>query len=222
MNTQLRSIRQKKRELYIVSGADNEKYRQMTDAELILACQQRLDGSIDQLLSRHRKTIKNLLYKLAPDFADTSDIAQEVCIRVWHSIGQLRNPAAFRSWLRQIVTNLFYDELRKRPQDIQIVSVDEPLGTMGQTNLHTLEIPDMSRQPEEMLLQRELSVVIIDAMKQIPKPFRQAIMLRDLEGLSYEQIADKTCTEVGTVKSRICRARKRIQQLLKSYVKTCA
>src|SRR5579884_2512762 len=84
-----------------------------TDAELILLCQNKNPRAFEELIRRHQRTVYALLYRLAPDWTDTSDLAQEVFIRMWRSIGNLRNPSAFRSWLSQIVTNLFYDELRK-------------------------------------------------------------------------------------------------------------
>src|SRR3990167_5728014 len=93
----------------IVGGS----YIGTSDSELILLCQQKNSRAFEELIRRHQRTVYALLYRLAPDWSDTSDLAQEVFIRMWRSIRNLRNPAAFRSWLSQIVTNLFYDELRK-------------------------------------------------------------------------------------------------------------
>jgi RNA polymerase sigma-70 factor (ECF subfamily) len=160
-----------------------------------------------------------LLYQLAPDWEDTSDLAQEVFIRVWRSINNLRNPASFRGWLTQIVTNLFYDELRKRPRRLPTVSMDDSHGGEdGESDGSTRDIPDTGILPDEKILNKEISEVIRQAMLRLPEQFRTAIVLREVEGLSYDEIAVITQTEMGTVKSRIARARTKLQELLKPYI----
>ena len=94
-----------------------KQYDQMSDAALVIACQARNKCAFEALIKRYRRTIYGLLYQLAPDWRDTADLAQEVYIRMWRSIATLRNVSAFKSWLHQLVTNLFYDELRKRAEE---------------------------------------------------------------------------------------------------------
>lgn len=195
-------------------------YSQKSDRDLVLACQRREPEAFEELVKRHQKTVYALLYQLAPDWQDTSDLAQEVFIRVWRSINNLRNPAAFRSWLTQIVTNLFYDELRKRPRKLSTVSIDDPIGGEEGEEGVTRDIPDESAQPDDNLLNAELSEVIRHAMMKLPEQFRTAIVLREVEGLSYEEIAVITKTEMGTVKSRIARARFKLQEMLKPYLES--
>ncbi len=194
-------------------------YSQKSDRDLVLACQRREPAAFEELVKRHQRTVYALLYQLAPDWSDTSDLAQEVFIRVWRSINNLRNPSSFRSWLTQIVTNLFYDELRKRPRRLPTVSMDESLDD-EETDGATRDIPDTSAQPDEKVLSTELNEVIRQAMLRLPEQFRTAIVLREVEGLSYEEIAVITKTEMGTVKSRIARARTKLQELLKPYIET--
>ncbi len=192
-------------------------YSQQSDRDLVLACQRREPEAFEELVKRHQKTVYALLYQLAPDWQDTSDLAQEVFIRIWRSINNLRNPAAFRSWLTQIVTNLFYDELRRRPRKLPTVSMDESLDSESEDGA-TRDIPDDSTPPDEGLLNKELSEVIRQAMMKLPEQFRTAIVLREVEGLSYEEIAVITKTEMGTVKSRIARARLKLQEMLRPYL----
>ncbi|CAN5610981.1 sigma-70 family RNA polymerase sigma factor [soil metagenome] len=192
-------------------------YSQKSDRDLVLACQRREPAAFEELVKRHQRTVYALLYQLAPDWTDTSDLAQEVFIRVWRSINNLRNPSSFRSWLTQIVTNLFYDELRKRPRRLPTVSMDEPMDDEEQTDV-TRDIADVHPQPDEKLLSNEMSDVIRRAMLRLPEQFRTSIVLREVEGLSYEEIAVITKTEMGTVKSRIARARTKLQELLKPYL----
>jgi RNA polymerase sigma-70 factor (ECF subfamily) len=194
-------------------------YSQKSDRDLVLACQKREPQAFEELVKRHQRTVFSLLYQLAPDWEDTSDLAQEVFIRVWRSINNLRNPASFRGWLTQIVTNLFYDELRKRPRRLPTVSMDDSHGGEdGESDGSTRDIPDTGILPDEKILNKEISEVIRQAMLRLPEQFRTAIVLREVEGLSYDEIAVITQTEMGTVKSRIARARTKLQELLKPYI----
>jgi len=194
-------------------------YSQKSDRDLVLACQKRDPAAFEELVKRHQRTVYALLYQLAPDWVDTSDLAQEVFIRVWRSINNLRNPSSFRGWLTQIVTNLFYDELRRRPRRLPTVSMDEGLDPDAEDGESaTRDIPDVSLLPDEKVLNRELSEVIREAMTKLPEQFRTAIVLREVEGLSYEEIAILTKTEMGTVKSRIARARTKLQEMLQPYL----
>lgn len=195
-------------------------YSQKSDRDLVLACQRRDPAAFEELVKRHQRTVYALLYQLAPDWQDTADLAQEVFIRVWRSINNLRNPASFRGWLTQITTNLFYDELRKRPRRVPTVSMDDPINEGGEETIEqaTRDIADTSTLPDERILTNELSGAIRQAMTMLPEQFRTAIVLREIEGLSYEEIAVLTKTEMGTVKSRIARARNKLQELLKPYL----
>lgn len=194
-------------------------YHQKSDRDLVLACQRREPQAFEELVKRHQRTVYALLYQLAPDWSDTSDLAQECFIRVWRNINNLRNPSSFRSWLAQIVTNLFYDELRRRPRRVPTISMDESISDEdGEGGSPTRDIPDSSALPDEGILNKELSEVIREAMRQLPEQFRTAIVLREIEGLSYEEIAVLTKTEMGTVKSRIARARTKLQEMLQPYL----
>jgi RNA polymerase sigma-70 factor (ECF subfamily) len=194
-------------------------YAGRTDAELIVLCQKKDSRAFEELIKRHQRTVYALLYRLAPDWNDTSDLAQEVFIRMWRSIGNLRNPSAFRSWLSQIVTNLFYDELRKRPRQLPTISMDEPLDSEEGGDSTTRDIKDKSAGPDELCQRKEMTEVVRQAMTRLPEQFRTAIILREFEGLSYEEIALITNTEIGTVKSRIARARAKIQEMVSPYLK---
>ncbi|HEY9787668.1 MAG TPA: sigma-70 family RNA polymerase sigma factor [Candidatus Obscuribacterales bacterium] len=195
-------------------------YSQKSDRDLVLACQRREPAAFEEIVKRHQRTVYALLYQLAPDWTDTSDLAQEVFIRVWRNINNLRNPSSFRSWLTQIVTNLFYDELRKRPRKLPTVSMDESIDEEEGGEGATRDIADTSMLPDEKVLNKEMSEVIRQAMMRLPEQFRTSIVLREVEGLSYEEIAVLTKTEMGTVKSRIARARLKLQEMLKPYLES--
>ena len=191
---------------------------QLEDSELVIACQTGDKEAMECLVKKHQRSVNSLLYQLAPDWGDTSDLAQEVFIRVYRGIHSLRNPKTFRSWLNQIVVNLFYDELRRRPRRLPTLSIDAPIESeSGESDL-VREIPDPSLKPDERSLVHELDQVIRKAMAGLPEQFRTAIVLRELQGLSYEEISSAIGCELGTVKSRIARARGRLQEVLAPYV----
>lgn len=121
----------------------------------------------------------------------------------------------------RIVTNLFYDELRKRPRDIQLVSADEPVA-YANDETGVRDLVDESLRPDDLLLSNELSEVIEQAILKIPSQFRTVVLLRDVSGFSYDQIAEVTQTDLGTVKSRISRGRAKIQRYLNRYLGECA
>src|ERR1700737_168272 len=100
----------------MLSVIQGKGYGQKEDAELVLLCQRNKDqAAFEVLVRRYQRTVYALLYKMAPDWQDIADLAQEAFIRIWRGIDKLQNPRAFKPWLSQIVTNLFYDELCKRP-----------------------------------------------------------------------------------------------------------
>lgn len=191
---------------------------QFDDSELVIACQAGDKEAMECLVKKHQRSVTSLLYQLAPDWGDTSDLAQEVFIRVYRGINSLRNPKTFRSWLNQIVVNLFYDELRRRPRRLPTLSIDAPIESENGESDLVREIPDPSLKPDERSLVQELDQVIKKAMEALPEQFRTAIVLRELQGLSYEEISEAIGCELGTVKSRIARARGRLQEVLSPYL----
>lgn len=190
-------------------------YSALSDAELVVACKNKDDKAFETLVRRHQRTVYGLLLRLAPDWNDTADLAQEVFIRVWKGLNNLKNPNAFRSWIGQVATHLFYDELRKRPRRTPIISLDQSMFGDDETENVTRDIADSSAGPEELLERKEIDEEVRSAIATLPRQFRTAIVLRELEDMSYEQIAQLTNTDLGTVKSRISRARTKVQMVLR-------
>ena len=191
----------------------------LSNNELILQAQSGIRpdrAALTELMRRYRSHVDRLLYHLAPDWQDRSDLSQEVWIRVYKNIKNLNEPEKFRGWLSRITTNLFYDELRKRKRNSQPLSLDAPILLDG--GELDWEIAADGPSPEDNLATHEfyeqLRVAIID----LPEAFRQTIILREIDGRSYEEIAEMTQVSIGTVKSRIARARLRLQQQLSGYL----
>lgn len=191
----------------------------LANYDLILRCQAgaRPDrAAFAELMRRYQSQVDKILYHLAPDWQDRSDLAQEVWIRVYRNINRLQEPEKFRGWLSRIATNLFYDELRKRKRKSQPLSLDARYTT--QDSEMDWEIASDEPSPEENLTTREFYEQLRDAIALLPEVFRTAIVLREIEGMAYEEIAELTGVSLGTVKSRIARARTRLQSQLQPYL----
>ncbi len=191
----------------------------LSNNELILQAQSgvRPDrAAMTELMRRYRSHVDRLLYHLAPDWQDRSDLSQEVWIRVYRNVKNLNEPEKFRGWLSRITTNLFYDELRKRKRNSQPLSLDAPILLDG--GELDWEIAADAPSPEDNLATQEFYEQLRVAIADLPEAFRQTIILREIDGRSYEEIAETTKVSIGTVKSRIARARLRLQQQLSSYL----
>ena len=187
--------------------------------DLIVRCQQgaRPDkAAFAELLRRYQSHLEKVLYHLAPDWSDRPDLVQEVWIRVYRNIKRLQEPAKFKGWVTRIATNLFYDELRKRKRVKRPLSLDAPrLADDGEMNW---EIASADPDPGQELLTEEFYAQLQAAIADLPETFRTTIVLREIEGMSYEEIAEITGVSLGTVKSRIARARQRLQTQLQRYM----
>jgi RNA polymerase sigma factor (sigma-70 family) len=187
--------------------------------DLVLQCQtgHRPDrAAFAELMRRYQAHVDKVLYHLAPDWQDRADLAQEVWIRVYRNITRLQDPVKFRGWLSRIATNLFYDELRKRKRNTAPLSLDAPL-TLSDGEMDW-EIAAETPGPEDNLTTREFYDQLNAAIADLPEAFRTTIVLREIEGMAYEEIAEITGVSLGTVKSRIARARGRLQAQLQNYL----
>lgn len=192
---------------------------QLTNSELVALCQQRIRPDkvlFAELLRRYQGHVDKLLYHLAPDWPDRADLAQEVWIRVYRNLRRLNEPAKFKGWLGRITTNLFYDELRRRKRNRATLSLDAPLTL--EDGAIDWDVPATGPGPVDTLMTQEFYTHLHQAIAELPDVFRTAIVLREIQGLSYEEIADITEVSLGTVKSRIARARQRLQSDLQPYL----
>lgn len=197
--------------------ANKLQYRKMTLEELVVLSQQNDFKALEELIRRVQKNVFATFSYLTKKRENVADLTQEALLRLAKNIHTLKNPKHFKSWLNHIVTNLFYDELRKTARKPDIVSMDEENDDDTNFSLKSI-IPDKKCKPPEKCISAELEQIIKDAIRELPEQFRIAIVLRELQGLSYEEIAEATNSSVGTVKSRISRARLKLQDGLKSYI----
>ncbi|AFY69535.1 RNA polymerase, sigma subunit, ECF family [Thalassoporum mexicanum PCC 7367] len=192
----------------------------LSNLDLVCLCKQGMSpdkSAFAELMRRYQPFVDQVLYKLAPDWQDRADLAQEVWLRVYRNVKRLQEPEKFRSWLSRITTNLFYDELRKRKRVGRSISIDAPVRT-GSGDEMEWELPSDDPGPVENLSTREFYEQLHKAIADLPEGFRSTIVLREIQGLSYEEIAEITGVSLGTVKSRIARARAKLQAQLQPYI----
>lgn len=189
-------------------------YKKIPLEELVLLSQKSDYRALEELIRREQRTIFATFSYLSKTRDNIADLTQEALMRMARGLVNLKSPKTFKSWLNQIVTNLFYDELRRSTRRPQLISIDDD----DNERKTYVQIPDFRHKPAEKAMSVELDEMIKNEIRGLPEHFRIAIILRELQGLSYGEIATATHTTIGTVKSRIARARIKLQDGLKNYI----
>ena len=183
---------------------------QLTDQALIERVQQGDKKAFNLLVSRYQNKVAGLLTRyISPN--DIPDVVQESFIKAYRSIGSFRGDSAFYTWLYRIAVNTAKNYLTaqgRRPPSEDILAEDAESYDVG-TNLRVVDTP------ENEMLSNELKNIVFDTIKGLQEDLRTAITLREIEGLSYEEIAEIMDCPVGTVRSRIFRAREIIESKVK-------
>ena len=159
----------------------------------------------EELSQRHYRQAYHIAYRMTGSHADAEDLTQEAMIRAFNSFHRYRRDLPFANWLYRIIANLHIDELRRRPK-AWIDSVEDMPGLA--------ELPDFDSDPADLVLSQEIDTRLQQALSLLPKEFRLAVVLCDIEGLSYEEIAGVMQCSIGTVRSRIHRGRNHLRRLL--------
>lgn len=167
----------------------------------------------ETLYRRSSRRAYNLAYRMLGNAAEAEDVTQDAFVRAWRHFGQYDPARPFEGWLFRIVTNLVVD-LKRRQKRVMVYSLDAPLGKDSEGAALTLDLPDPSANPEQMLLQDTFSEPLQNALDALPKDYRAAVLLADVEELTYDEIADILRCPIGTVRSRIHRARQLLRKAL--------
>ena len=181
------------------------------EAELVTGLQAGSESAFDYLVTYYHASVYNLVYGILSDAADAADVTQEVFIRVFRGIRGFRRGSSLKTWLyrvsvRQALNHRRWCWRHHRNQ----VSLD----AKAETDNSSLQIEDAEATPFEQAAAHELQATVRRALAQVPPLFRSALILRDLEGLSYEEIAEILEVGIGTVKSRILRGRRMLKEIL--------
>lgn len=166
-------------------------------------------NDFEKLVTAYEKNVYNIALRMVGDPDDAADMTQETFIKAYRALSSFRGDSKFSSWLYRIASNVCLDFLRSRSRHPQV-----SLSTVDEDDRATFELPDMRQNPEEQLMKKLGMEAVRRGLEQLPEQQRQILVLRELGGLSYAELAQTLGLEEGTVKSRIFRARKRLCALL--------
>lgn len=187
----------------------------MTEDERLLVRQSKSGSvaSFEKLIEDNRKKVYNVALRMLGNPEDANDAAQEVFLRAFRSMRGFKEQASFSTWIYRITKNVCLDEIRKKKKD-NFVYIDKEIDIGdGQVKM---QLEDDGVTPEEAAEKSELSRRVREAIAMLPEHHRMLIILRDLQNLSYEEIAEIIKCPDGTVKSRINRARSALREILHS------
>lgn len=170
-------------------------------------------AAFEQLIEAYQRKIFNIALRMVGNYDDAGDLAQEVLIRIYKSIRSFKEQSSFSTWVYRITTNVCLDEIRKR-KNRKVISLDEEIQVEDGEMKRQVESNEPS--PEDTAEKSELQKLVGDAINDLPEDHRSVIILRDIQGFSYEEIAQMLQCPEGTIKSRINRARQALKNILQN------
>ena len=189
---------------YKLSESNNQSHTEDQDFILIRAYIDGDDTAFEKLFALHKDKVRNLIFLTLGDSEFADDIIQDVFISVYHKIKEFRFESKFTTWIYRITVNKCRDYLRKKRVRSIFTPIKDSHENIQSSSLRTdIDIPQIVRK----------------AIERLPEKLRVPLILRDIDGFSYNEIAEKLDCEVGTVKSRIFRARENLKALLEPYQK---
>ena len=181
----------------------------MTEQELVHSAQKGDTSAFGQLVEAHQSKIYTLCYRMTGNAEDAADITHEVFLSAWRSLSRFQVQSSFGTWIYRLSTNASIDFLRREKRR-QVLSM-----TMEEdSEERQAQVPDERYSPHRLLEQKEARQAVANALAALSPEHRQVLVLREMEGLSYQEIGRLLDLEEGTVKSRIARARLALRDFL--------
>lgn len=188
------------------------------EALFVARLQANEDAAYDELVRTYSASIFHVAYRMLGDSAEASDVVQEIFLKVFRNIGGFKGEAALKTWIFKIAFSEILNRLRwwKRRHRFATMSLDEqPNGNGSNPGQY---VASAGPNPEQALQSKEEEIAIQEALGKLSKDHRSIIVLRDIEGFSYTEIADVLGVSIGTVKSRLARARGDLKKSLMRYL----
>ncbi len=181
------------------------------DAALVARMQAGERAAFEEFIATYQDMVYGLVYRLLGDREDARDVAQETFLRAYRAIGGFRGEAGLKTWLYRMAVNQVSNHRRwwRRRRKAETVSLDDTLAsgaTVGE------RLASCGRSPEQQAIGRDQEARLLGALAELRHDYRAAIVLRDVEELSYEEVSEALGVPIGTVKSRIARAREELRR----------
>lgn len=177
----------------------------MDERRLLQKAQEGDRKAFEALVALHSRRVYNLALGYTGRHHDAEEIAQTVFVKVWKALPQFRGASAFSTWLYRLTLNACTDHYRRERKRRGDLSLDDP---------DLAPIRDAAPSPEEIVIQREEEAILRKALAELPEQHRVILILREMDGLDYQEIAQVLELQVGTVKSRLARARRALREKL--------
>ena len=178
----------------------------MDERELIARLQKRDEAAFEELIRQYEKKVYTLCFRMCGNSEDAEEAAQDAFLALWRGIGRFRQESSLSTWIYRLATNACIDTLRRRKKQSGSVSLDDE-------DLF-VDAVDTSPQPQETVEHREAQKLLQEGLSALPEEYRKVLILREIEGLSYTEIAEVLEISEGTVKSRLSRARLALRTVL--------
>lgn len=188
------------------------------DAILVKAFQQGDKEAFDRLVQAHQKTVFNICYRFLGDYSEANDHAQEIFIKAFRSICTFRFEASFSTWLYRIAVNTCINRLNSKSYRQQKKLIRFEGNSGAEKGGMSFEPADQNPFPLSQLELKEKENLIKKAISSLPAEQKAVVVLRDIEGMPYQEIAVVTGSNLGTVKSRLARGRQLLKNMLKEYL----
>ena len=200
---------------YVAPAPARAELGSVRDEDLIFMVQEGNRKAFDELVSRYKGRLFSFILRMVKDPTLAEELTQETLIRIYVHAAKYREIAKFSTWAFTIATNLVRNKMRQRSRRPRMIS----LNPAPQDDEMPVDPPDKVADPSEGVHREELAGIIAEATRRIPEKYRIPFLLREVDQLSYEEIQQVTGLKLGTVRSRINRARNRFRQLIKPMLR---
>ncbi|HEY0970069.1 MAG TPA: sigma-70 family RNA polymerase sigma factor [Gemmatimonadales bacterium] len=189
-----------------------ERLRTLDDTAVVSAFLEGEERAFQELVERYQTRLLNFIYRTIGDREKAEDLVQEVFIRVYRHLHRFDRSKKFSTWIYTIASNLAKNELRNRSRNPLVLF--QTIRKNWQEDDRPLQFEDHTMRPDDLYRKRHLRELVESSVSQLPAHHREVFVLRELEGKSYEEIAEITSTNLGTVKSRLNRARTSFAEII--------
>ena len=201
-----------KRPVHKPGTAVREQLRALDDAAVVTAFLGGEERAFDELVERYQGRLLNFVYRTIGDREKGEDLVQEVFIRVYRHLHRFDRSKKFSTWIYTIASNLAKNELRNRSRNPLVLF--QTIRKSWQDDDRPLQFEDTTARPDDLYRKRHLRALVEESVSKLPAHHREVFVLRELEGKSYEEIAEITACNLGTVKSRLNRARNAFAEII--------